>query len=211
MGSGYRIAMRDLTIRGAGDLLGQEQSGFIDTVGIDMYIEMLEEAIQRRQGHVSVEKEEGIKHAQTPVSGYLPEDFAPDDYDKISMYQKIDALSNLGELESYRREVTDQYGRLPQEVETLFQRRQLDILCADPDVDSYKDLDGKGELTFSTLYSQKVDGVKLFEILNGISKDLKLSFRNGRIRVEIPRMKNQLEVTLEILQRAKEAYKDHAD
>ena len=85
LGSGYKIAMRDLTIRGAGDLLGADQSGFIDTVGIDMYIEMLEEAIAREKGEVR-ETQELPKHINIEESSYIPKDFAPDDYDKISMY-----------------------------------------------------------------------------------------------------------------------------
>ena len=71
LGSGYKIAMRDLTIRGAGDMLGPQQAGFIDTVGIDMYIEMLNEAIMERKG---IKKEKlVIKKANVAVDAYIPE------------------------------------------------------------------------------------------------------------------------------------------
>ena len=69
LGSGYKIAMRDLTIRGAGDLLGETQSGFINTVGMDMYVEMLHDAIQMKKG-IAVQKEEVIKKSNIGVDGY---------------------------------------------------------------------------------------------------------------------------------------------
>lgn len=208
LGSGYKIAMRDLTIRGAGDLLGENQSGFIDTVGIDMYIEMLEEAIARQKGEVKHE-EAPRRHAMTSQSSYIPEHFAPDDYDKISMYQKIDALTDMAALEEYRKEVVDQYGRLPQEVKALFEKKKLDILLNDPDVDSYKEIKGRPQVTFSQLFSQNVDGVKLFQIFSQISKDIDLRYTGGRIIAYLPEGKNALSMAIDVMTRAKEA-KKHA-
>ena len=208
LGSGYKIAMRDLTIRGAGDLLGENQSGFIDTVGIDMYIEMLEEAIARQKGEVK-QVEAPRRHAMTSQSSYIPEHFAPDDYDKISMYQKIDALTDMDALEEYRKEVVDQYGRLPQEVKALFEKKKLDILLNDPDVDSYKEIKGKPQVTFSQLFSQNVDGVKLFQIFSQISKDIDLRYTGGRIIAYLPEGKNALSMAITVMTRAKEA-KKHA-
>ena len=210
LGSGYRIAMRDLTIRGAGDLLGENQSGFIDTVGIDMYIEMLEQAIQRRQGK-QPEKQETIRHAMTSTTSYIPKEFAPDDYDKISMYQNIDALHSVQELESYKKEVTDQYGHLPKEVNELFEKRRLDILVNDPDVESYREIQGHGRITFSTLFSQKVDGVKLFKIMTGISKDLNLRYTGGRILIALPKTDDAITLACNVIQQSKKAYKEKTD
>lgn len=210
LGSGYRIAMRDLTIRGAGDLLGENQSGFIDTVGIDMYIEMLEQAIQRRQGK-QPEKQETIRHAMTSTTSYIPKEFAPDDYDKISMYQNIDALHSVQELESYKKEVTDQYGHLPKEVNELFEKRRLDILVNDPDVESYREIQSHGRITFSTLFSQKVDGVKLFKIMTGISKDLNLRYTGGRILIDLPKTDDAITLACNVIQQSKKAYKEKTD
>ena len=104
LGSGYKIAMRDLTIRGAGDLLGDNQSGFIDTVGIDMYIEMLEEAIEKKKGKV-IEVKKEKKQAVVQGASYIPHEFAPDDYDKIGLYQKIEAVETADELNEFRNEI----------------------------------------------------------------------------------------------------------
>ena len=210
LGSGYRIAMRDLTIRGAGDLLGADQSGFIDTVGIDMYIEMLEEAIARKKGAARPEVKP-LHPVQMQTDSYIPKQFAPDDFDKISMYQQIDTIHTLTDLEAYRAEVIDQYGRLPKEVGTLFLKKKLDILVNDPDVDSYKEMQGIGRITFSSLFSARVDGVKLFAIMNDLSKDLRLRYTDGHIRIELPRQDDRLELAIQILEQAKGALRTHAD
>ena len=207
LGSGYRIAMRDLTIRGAGDLLGEEQSGFIDTVGIDMYIEMLEEAIEETKG-VKKETPKEISRANVKVSGYIPKEFAPDDFDKISMYQKIDKILTFEELEAYKSEVIDQYGRLPEEVGSLFEKRRLDILLNDPDVDSYKEIRDKVQVSFSKEFSQKIDGVKLFSIFSEISKDIDLRYTNGQIIASLPRSRESLEGTIQMIMRSKEAVRN---
>ena len=207
LGSGYKIAMRDLTIRGAGDLLGPEQSGFIDTVGIDMYIEMLEQAIERSKGH-EVEQPEERRHALVSGNGYIPKEFAPDDYDKISMYQKIDGLNSFAELEVYKTEVSDQYGKLPAEVDTLFEKRKLDILVNDPSVASYKELRGMHTVTFSKEFSQTLDGVKLFKLFSEISKDIELRYTNMCIIASLPKSAQSLKTVIELIIRSKEAVKD---
>ena len=105
-----------------------------------------------------IKKEEAkeISRANVKVSGYIPKEFAPDDFDKISMYQKIDRLGSLAELEAFKSEVIDQYGRLPEEVGSLFEKRKLDILLNDRDVDSYKEIRDRVQVTFSKMFSQKI-------------------------------------------------------
>ena len=206
LGSGYKIAMRDLTIRGAGDLLGPNQSGFIDTVGIDMYIEMLEESIREKQEGKKPEKQE-IKKANVSASAYIPKKFTPDDFDKLDLYQQIDSLASLTELEDYHHDIVDQYGRLPKAVAALFDKKKLDILLNDPHVQSYREVKGQAEVTFSPLFSQQVDGVKLFQIFTEISKDIRLRYANNTIIVSLPKTKDMLAMTLEVIERAMEALK----
>jgi transcription-repair coupling factor (superfamily II helicase) len=177
LGSGYKIAMRDLTIRGAGDLLGENQSGFIDTVGIDMYIE----------------------------TSYIPHSFAPDDYDKIGLYQKIDAVENVQQLDDYRNEIIDQYGKLPSEVSAVFDKKHLDILINDPDVQGYREKNGESEVTFSPLFSNQVDGVKLFEIFSKLSKDIGLRYTNQCIIASLPKQKDSLMLVIQMIEQAKGA------
>ena len=206
LGSGYKIALRDLTIRGAGDILGPNQSGFIDTVGIDMYMEMLEEAINKKKG-IQKEEKQIIKHANINSTSYIPQKFAPDDFDKLSMYQEIDRITSEEDLSTYEEKVKDEYGRLPVEVDTLFTKRKLDILLNDDDVDSYKEINNTYEITFSKEFSDHVDGVKLFEIFSKISKDINLRYKNQKITATIPKVKNGLDLVIDVIKRSKESKK----
>ena len=206
LGSGYKIAMRDLTIRGAGDLLGPKQSGFIDTVGIDMYIEMLQEAINRQKGIEAPVKEE-IVSPNINVEGYIPKSFVEDDYDKISMYQQIDKINTLNELNEYRTKIIDEYGRLPEAFVSLFDKKRLALLLLEPNIEKYRDIKGQSEITFAKEFSDHVDGVKLFSICSGISKDVKLRYVNQRIIVTLPKVKDPLPMIIKVIEQSKEALK----
>ena len=208
LGSGYKIAMRDLTIRGAGDLLGPDQSGFIDTVGIDMYIEMLEEAIRAKKTGESMKKNEPEARVNIRRNSYIPGGFAANDYDKLELYQKIDAAESTEELQAYEAEIIDQYGNLPKEVRSLFDKKQLDLRLSEPIVQGCRDLQGKTEITFSPLYSQNVDGVRLFEGFTKLSKDITIRYQNGTIIAVIPESKDSLNMACRVIDLAKEARKN---
>lgn len=208
LGSGYKVAMRDLTIRGAGDMLGPEQSGFIDTVGIDMYLEMLSEAIQKRQGK-EVEQPKEEVHVNVDSSGYIPEKFAPDDFDKIDMYRQIEKIGTDDKLNEYQNGIEDEYGKLPKEVLNLFNKKRLEISLNDEDIKSYRQIRGRSEITFSESFSDSIDGIKLFEIFNSISKDLEIRYTGNCIIVLLPKMKDSLPMVLEIISRSREAKKPH--
>ena len=208
LGSGYKIAMRDLTIRGAGDLLGSDQSGFIDTVGIDMYIEMLEEAIQAKKDGRKQEDLTPKPKTNIQTTSYIPEEFAPDDFDKLDMYQRIDAIKDEKMLEAYKNDVIDQYGKLPKEVSTLFLKKQLDLALEEPIVENYREIRGQTELTFSPLFSQRADGVKLFEKITKISKDATLRYTNGTIIVILPKNSQNISLVIKIIYAAKESMRN---
>lgn len=207
LGSGYKIAMRDLTIRGAGDLLGDDQSGFIDTVGIDMYIEMLERAIAKQKGEYVEEEEAEIKRANVSTNSYIPESFAPDDFDKISMYQDIDKIQTKEELDTYLEEVKDQYGKFPEEVKNLFVKKRLELLINSDDVELYKELPKQCEVTFSESFSNRVDGVKLFELFSKVSKDINLRYKNNKITASLPKQKDYVNTVIQMIETSKEAIK----
>lgn len=202
LGSGYKIAMRDLTIRGAGDLLGPSQSGFIDTVGIDMYIEMLQEAIAEKKGEVKPEAKEPVR-SQVQVDGYIPKQFAPLDFEKISLYQRIDAAQDEDQLIALKEETQDYFGKMPKSVGLLFEKKRLDILLNEPRVDSFRDVKNQMEIVFSKAFSDHIDGVKLFETFTTISKDIQLRYVQGRIIVRLPKKGNELALAIEVLDQSK--------
>ena len=202
LGSGYKIAMRDLTIRGAGDLLGPSQSGFIDTVGIDMYIEMLQEAIAEKKGEVKPEVKEPVR-SQVQVDGYIPKQFAPLDFEKISLYQRIDATADEAQLMALKEETQDYFGKMPKSVGLLFEKKRLDILLNEPRIDSFRDVKNQMEIVFSKAFSDHIDGVKLFETFTTISKDIQLRYVQGKIIVRLPKKGNELALAIEVLDQSK--------
>ncbi|MCC5894301.1 MAG: transcription-repair coupling factor [Alkalibacterium sp.] len=117
LGSGFKIAMRDLAIRGAGNLLGQQQHGFIDSVGFDLYSQMLEEAVARKRGDTSQQKT--IVEMDLSVDAYLPGTYIQDERQKIELYKRIRQFASDDEYVELQDELIDRFGDYPQEVADL--------------------------------------------------------------------------------------------
>ena len=207
LGSGYKIAMRDLTIRGAGDLLGPTQSGFIDTVGIDMYMEMLGAAIRKRQGIAEPEVKESIR-SNIKIDGYIPKEYAPEDNEKINFYKDIEKIEDLDELASFRESIIDQHGKMPANVRYLFEKKHLDIIINDETVSDFKEKNGIIDIEFTEEFSDRVDGVKLFELFTKINRNIKIRYTNHRIVVKIPKTKNNLDTAIRLIEASKDSIKD---
>lgn len=200
LGSGYKIAMRDLTIRGAGDMLGPQQAGFIDTVGMDMYIEMLNQAIQAHMGK-PVEEVTEKKSTNMKLDAYIPSNFAPEDYEKITLYQRIDAISTKQELLKVMDEIKDNYGRLPNSVQLLFEKKRLDLLYNEEHIEDFKEYPQEIRLVFSEAWSNQINGVKLFEMMTTVCKDAKIHYSMKKITMNIPKVADWLVLLIEILER----------
>jgi transcription-repair coupling factor (superfamily II helicase) len=123
LGSGFRIAAADLEIRGAGNLLGKQQSGHIAAIGLDLYMQMVEQAVQRLKGHVV--EEEPDPTLQFPVSAFIPEPYVADPHQRLSLYKRLTACSQVGELALLHGEIQDRYGPPPEPVERLLEVMQL--------------------------------------------------------------------------------------
>jgi transcription-repair coupling factor (superfamily II helicase) len=123
LGSGFRIAAADLEIRGAGNLLGKQQSGHIAAIGLDLYMQMVEQAVQRLKGHVV--EEEPDPTLQLPVSAFIPENFVGDPHQRLSLYKRLTACGKVGELALLHGEIQDRYGHPPEPVERLLEVMQL--------------------------------------------------------------------------------------
>ena len=198
LGSGYKIAMRDLTIRGAGDLLGPQQAGFIDQIGLDLYLEMLGNAIKTKKGEKVEETKE--KTAKIAMNGYIPKEFTSNDGDKLSLYQDISKVHSPKELDAYKKRIEDLYGRIPASVEKLFERRRIDLFVNQPGVDSLMEKQNEICLTMDEAWSSQCDGVKLFETMNEISRKIQLSLKAGKIEIVIKNQKNPYDLLMKIIQ-----------
>jgi transcription-repair coupling factor (superfamily II helicase) len=133
LGSGFRIAMRDLDIRGAGDLLGEEQSGHVAAVGFELYCQMIDEAVaEAAAGEAGGEEEAEPLRFDVPVDAYLPASFIPFEAAKIDVHRRIAAARRPGELRAIRDELADRFGPLPPEAENLIalQRARIELRLA---------------------------------------------------------------------------------
>ena len=126
LGSGFKIAMRDLTIRGAGNLLGAQQHGYIDSVGFDLYSQMLKEAIDERKGEVN-KKPSSTFEVELELDAYIPDAYINDGHQKIEMYKRFRNIDALDELEELRDEMIDRFGDYPQEVGYLFTVAEMKV------------------------------------------------------------------------------------
>jgi transcription-repair coupling factor (superfamily II helicase) len=130
LGAGFTLASQDLDIRGAGNLLGEEQSGHVREVGFELYQEMLEEAIARlRAGEVEPAEEEWSPQLSLGVPVLIPEDYVPDLDVRLGLYRRLSGLERKVELEGFAAELIDRFGPLPAEVETLMLVVRIKALC----------------------------------------------------------------------------------
>ena len=191
LGSGYKIAMRDLAIRGAGDILGGTQSGFIDSIGFDMYMKILQEAVNEKMGKVNEEKE--IKSVNVNVDGYIPHDYVSSDIEKLELYQRLDQAKTIVAIDHLKSEFIDYYGKLPKEVAVLIEKRKLDILANSEIIEDIVEVKGKMQVTFTKQYSKELKGDQLFELVNRLFTRPGFKQSGGQVMLLLPKSDQWLE------------------
>ncbi len=123
LGSGFRIAAADLEIRGAGNLLGKQQSGHIAAIGLDLYMQMVEQAVHRLKGQIV--EEEPDPTLRLNVSAFIPEEYVADPHQRLSFYKRLSSCTQVGDLALLHGELRDRYGQPPDPVERLFEVMQV--------------------------------------------------------------------------------------
>lgn len=194
LGSGFKIAMRDLSIRGAGNLLGAEQHGFIDSVGFDLYSQMLKEAIDSRKAGKPIEAVQPFNpELNVTVDAYIPETYIEDEKQKIDMYKRFHSLESKEEMEDLKEELIDRFGDYPHEVEKLFLVSYLKMIAKKERVESITEKGKRTELIVEEARSQQIDGTKLFELANSYGRNVQLGTVGNKLKV-IFRWNNETEV-----------------
>lgn len=144
LGAGYQIALRDLEIRGAGDILGAEQSGSIAAVGFDLYCRMLKDAVAELRGEgPQFEVSDQPIVIELPVPANLPDDYVPDGEQKVALYKKIANAQTFEALESVREELVDRFGQLPEETSNLLSIVDLKLRARDLTIPSIRAKEGR--------------------------------------------------------------------
>src|SRR5262245_41558508 len=179
LGGGFKLALHDLEIRGAGNLLGKEQSGHITAVGFELYTRMMEEAVTKLKG-------EAVKPAVEPeirigIPAYFPQSYLPDTNQRLFFYKRLANLRDRDELPEIREEIRDRYGPLPQLVKNLFRVMELRHVLKESLVEHISHRDGSISLQFNPKSPVKAE--RLVHLLGKdqgryrLAPDLRLSFQ----------------------------------
>jgi transcription-repair coupling factor (superfamily II helicase) len=162
LGAGFSIASHDLEIRGAGSLLGKEQSGSIEAVGFELYAQLLDEAVHEVRGEPV--RQEVEPEINLPVPAYLPELYVPDVHQRLVLYKRLAQCSTADELEDLRVELIDRFGELPAEAEYLF---ELMVLRQEMRRLALRQLDvGAKRLVVTLGQEARLDGDKLLQLIS---------------------------------------------
>ena len=168
LGSGIKIAMRDLEIRGAGNLLGEAQSGHMEAVGYDMYCKMLNEAVLKLKGEG--EEESFTTTIDLNIDAYIPDSYIKNEYQKLDIYKRIAAISNEEEMDDMMEELIDRFGDIPKKVQQLLHIAALKGLAHSAYVTA---VEQKGaDIRFTMYEKAKIDPQKIPGMLAGYGKDL---------------------------------------
>ena len=194
LGSGLNLAMRDLEIRGAGNILGAQQSGFIETMGFELYSKILEEAVAELKQDEFSELIEGEEHAQrggklqatveADVDAYIPEYYVEQDFERLDIYRRLCEIEKLAQLEEVQSELADRFGKFPEEVKNLFQLIRLRMLASEG---GFK----KVELSGETL------------VLEFPDESYRSFYEDGRFQAIMERVASQRDQTMRVKQQGK--------
>jgi transcription-repair coupling factor (superfamily II helicase) len=182
LGSGFKIAMRDLSIRGAGNLLGAQQHGFIDSVGFDLYSQMLKEAVEERKIDLKAEIKSTVE-IDLAIDAYIPDSYIKDGHQKIEMYKRFRGATTLEDIEELQDEMLDRFGEYPEEVAFLFQIAEMKVYALLAGVEQIKQIKQEVTILMSERASGSIDGQKVFALGNKYSKMLGLGMEGQKLKM----------------------------
>lgn len=188
LGSGFKIAMRDLSIRGAGNLLGAQQHGFIDSVGFDMYSQMLSEAVARKQGK-NVQDQKTSVEIDLGIDAYLPTSYISDERQKIEIYKRIRQLENMDMYDELEADLLDRFGEYPDEVAHLLTTGQIKMDGDRALVETIRKRQQEITFTLSKIGTKTYNVEQIFEALSQtqLKADLAVDNEKMSVRLKVPK------------------------
>lgn len=190
LGSGFKIAMRDLSIRGAGDILGREQSGFIDSIGIELYLKMLNEAVRKSKGEKIIE--EDTKKNDKPlieVSTHISDSYISDVELKILIHKKINEVKDETTLNDIRDELSDRFGKISEEMEIYMYEEWFEKIAKSLGINKVVTTKNNIDIELPCELSSKIDGERLFNDAYSISKMFRFLYKDSSIHIILDTIK----------------------
>ncbi len=181
LGSGFSIATRDLSIRGAGDILGSEQAGFIDNIGIELYLKILNEEVARLKGETVEEEQVKDEKPLLNVETHIDDKYVDDDNLKIEIHKKINEIDSYEKLVSIKKELEDRFGKLDDKVITYMYEEWFEALAKKNEIEEVRQTKNSIELVFSEEMSNKIDGEALFTDAYNISRMFRFQMKSNHL------------------------------
>lgn len=186
LGSGYRIAMRDLSIRGAGDLLGSEQAGFVDTVGIELYMQMIDEEMRRMKGEIIEEDEEVTSNKSlVEVETHISDSYVSDEDIKIEIHKKINEIDGYKKLLEIKHELEDRFGKISKEMEIYMFEEWFEKQAKVLGITTVRQNDREIEIELPKELSAKIEGDKFFIKAYNINPRFRLKYLHDQVIVAL--------------------------
>lgn len=183
LGSGFKIAMRDLSIRGAGNILGKQQHGFIDSVGYDLYAQMLDQTIKQKRGDKVCHKTNA--EVRINLEAYIPTEYISSQKQKIEFYKKIKHANNVKAIDDIADELIDRFGTYPKSVENLLNIATIKVLADTAQILSITNIDEKIDIVLDQKASEELKGPNIFRTLEHVCFRARVSVDHDRLHVRL--------------------------
>lgn len=188
LGSGFSIAMRDLSIRGAGDILGSEQAGFIDTIGIELYLNMLNEEVNKLKG-VESNKNETEEKPLLDVETSISDNYIDDIDLKIEIHKKINTIDSYKKLHDIKEEIEDRFGKINENMLIYMYEEWFEKLAHELNINKVRQTKNFVEITLNKELTNKVNGELLFMYATDISRMFRFSMKFGMLTITLDTVK----------------------
>jgi len=183
LGSGYKIAMRDLSIRGAGDIFGSDQAGFVDSVGISLYMKLIEDEMKKLKGEY-VEEDEDDKNL-IEVSTHIKDSYVTDEDIKIEIHSKINEIDSLEKLNQVKEELEDRFGKIDKDMEIYMYEEWFTNLCKKLSITKINKTDRYIEIILPEELSNNIKGDKLLFETMSISNKFNIKYIHKNIIITL--------------------------
>ena len=180
LGSGFSIALRDLSIRGAGDILGSEQAGFIENIGIELYLKMLNEEIAKLKG-LNIETEEIDEKPLLNVNTHISNDYVSQDDLKMEIHRKINSINNIDKLNEVKKEIIDRFGKISEDMLIYMHEELFEKMAKEKQIINVRQTNKEIELILSKNKTKELNINELFIKANDISSNFKIKYQYGSI------------------------------
>lgn len=184
LGSGYKIAMRDLALRGSGDIFGSDQAGFVDQVGISLYLKLIENELKKAKGEF-VEDEEDEENYSLNISTHIKDSYVADEDIKIEIHQLINQIDSEQKLDTIKNEIVNRFGKFDEDMEIYMNEELFSYKTKKLNINLINITERLAEITLSKELSSKIKGDKLLMEVLKLSTKFNITYKNEMITFKL--------------------------